>query len=116
DVPRGPGRQEQLPFVAHQIARERQVAPPVAEDLPEDRHRGARVQAPPDGHMVAVLDQGRRLGERHPFVAKRPVFGLQATSRLDECGIAHAVTPAVMPRRRGMMSRAMMSSWSVRYS
>src|SRR5207244_2738774 len=101
-------------LIAHQVARERQPAPPLPEDLPERGHRGARVETSPDGDMIAVLDERRRLDEGGAFVAERPVLGLQAASRFDERHCAHAVAPVVMPRRRGMTSRAMRSSWLVR--
>src|SRR5712692_9434481 len=78
------GYHEELPLGAREVAREGEPAAALAEELAHERHRRAREEAAPDGHVIAVLDPGDGVLQRRELLGRRLRFGLEPPTRGDE--------------------------------
>ena len=84
DAAHRPGRHEELALVAGEIAREREAAAALPEDLAHERQRRAREQAAADADLVTVLDPGSRVLEAREFLSRRLGLALDPPARRDE--------------------------------
>src|SRR5262245_23773332 len=78
------GGHEELARVAGEIAREREPAAALPEDLAHERQRRAREQAAADADLVAVLDAADRVLEARQLLGRRLWLGLDAPARGDQ--------------------------------
>ena len=82
------GHHEELALGAREVAREGEPVAALPEELAHERHRGAREEAPPDGHLVAVLDPGDGVVERGELWARGLRLVFEPSPRGDEIVLA----------------------------